>query len=366
MKKVLVINEGYSDNFGDQAILESVAGLFSDLNYSVDFVYYSQPSISILPQYDYLNEKKTISKLTKVRLKYKNNILLNVLLVIKNYLAILTWFLRNKKYIKTKIIDNDYDYVIIGGGQLINSSNRISPNIFSIAAYTWTKYINKNIELSFIGIGLAEKFNFFELFLYKRALSKAKKIWVRDQFSSITLSKIFNLESEVIPDVAFSLYSETKKKKDNLALVGVFSFHEYKVKYNKEKISLESFYDVWIKKINELILKGYQVSLFYTTKSDALETLNFKKYLESISALNISIVQTDNLKELNDLFAKSNYVFSGRMHALILGMNNRCDIEAYLTSKKLSSFNDEYINSPNDCSYFKNQLLISLKKHFEY
>ncbi|WP_348823533.1 polysaccharide pyruvyl transferase family protein [Flavobacterium aestuarii] len=365
MKKILIVNEGFSDNLGDQAIKKSMLKLFVDLGYEVDFYYYSKPLITSCPNYYYLNSSKKTSRLIQLRLKWKNNIILNLGLIFKNYLAVLKWYFKNKNLIKERIKSNEYHYVIIGGGQLINSSDRISPSLFSIAAFTWAKYTNKSVKLCFVGIGVAAKFNFFEFFLYKRALKKAVKIWVRDEFSKQVLSEKFQVVSEVIPDVAFYLFVEEDKIKNNLALVGIFSFHEYNVKHNKDKITIDSFYNSWVEKIQNLISLGYDVGLFYTTQTDSIESINFQEYLKANYGLDIPLLNANSLSDLNQIFYNASFVYSGRMHALILGMNQNCTVEAFLTSKKLSSFVKEYIESNKSPIIFKEAVFNNLNTFFK-
>jgi polysaccharide pyruvyl transferase WcaK-like protein len=365
MKKILLVNEGFSDNLGDQAIKQSLKEFFKNKNYKVDFKHYSNPNLNKLIEYNYLNTTKSTNKLLQLRIKYRKNIFFNFFLIFRNHLKLIKWFLINRKRINKILIDGNYCAIVIGGGQLINSSYRISSNIFSIISYSWSEMarINK-IPLFFVGIGVAGRFNKLEKYLYQKSLNTALSIWVRDEFSKKILLNDFSISSDIIPDVAFYLSQERDYVKESLALVGIYSFHEYSIKFDKEKISIEEYYKEWVAKVKYYINKNIEVKLFFTTKTDAIETEFFQNYLESQNIL-IDIVDSSSLKVLNRFFEKAEYVYSGRMHALILALKKGCKVDAFLISDKLMSFQKDYIDAGVDPLNLKEEIIHSLDKEFK-
>jgi polysaccharide pyruvyl transferase WcaK-like protein len=367
MKKVLFVNEGYSDNIGDQAINESLISFFKKQNYIVCSKHLSSPYLVEKPNYEY--SKSSVDKfsgnwLLKLRLRFKSNLLIKFGLLIKNYAAFFNWYLANVKFIKSFLRNEKFDYIIIGGGQLINSSYRRSPNKFSIQNYTWTKFIPKTSKLIYLGIGVAVNFNKVESVLYKKALNKAEKIWVRDEFSSKVLDEKFEIVSEIIPDMAFYLSEKFEKVKSNKALIGVYSFHEYSVKFGKNNISRSDYYKLWINKVNEYVEKGYEVGLFYTTQTDATETFLFQEHVLQNLEKNLPVCKTNDLKSLNKVLSTTDIIYSGRMHALILGFKHKCIVEAFSVSEKIDSFVKEYVSNGKLAIDYRNVIHESLRNYF--
>lgn len=348
MKKILIVNEGYSDNLGDQEIFHSLKNLLNTIEYEVYFGYYSKPGQKEIKKHNY---KKSIEEesLKDKLLNFRGYIFIKAILYVKNIFIFFSWYFKNQREINKIINKHDYAYVIIGGGQLINTSSRYSPNMFAIISYSWSRIIKeKNIKLLYMGIGVADKFNFLEHFFYKKALKKSEKIWVRDSFSNKKLSNLFNLNSEIIPDLVFSEKKSKIEEKLNNALIGVFSFHEYVLKYNKAKHTRNDFYDIWVDKYFSYKKKGFNVKLFYTTKSDAKECYQFKEYLLNMYDEEVEISNIQNIDDLVRILSESKIIFSARMHALILGLKFHCKVEPYFISEKLRSFSKHYLEEKSN------------------
>lgn len=355
MKKALIINEGYSNNLGDQAINKSIKDIFIDNKYEVNFLFLSNPLINGLPKYDYLN-----SKSLKVKKTFFNKL--------KSYLLFFYWYIKFGKLIKQQIQSNNYDIIAIGGGQLIISSGTFSLSSFSITLFWFTYLIKKysNSKLYLISIGSSKKFNFFEKIILSKTLKRFNKIWVRDHFSKNILKTIFKKEVDLIPDIAF--YETNNKKttfKKNIALIGITSYKEVFLRYNSNKISKDVYYD----EIYEII-KAYKqidmtIKLFYTTITDAVESLNFQKYINKKHNIQINICNINNLTDLIIELEKSKHVYSGRMHALILGYKSNCEVKPYLISQKLKSFNQEYIVKSKNIKSIKKEIINKLTNIFD-
>lgn len=348
MSSVLIINEGFSDNLGDQAIKESLEVLLKSKGYQTDFMYLSNPAITKLPAYSYDSDLSGnfIGRSFKKKLK--------------TYLLFLYWFILNRKIIRDKLESNNYEKIIIGGGQLIISSGSFALSSFSIAIFWWVKLINRysNARLYMVGVGTSKSFNFFEKLLYKNVFRSISRITVRDSFTKELLLKLFNEKSDIMPDVAFFRSddriknSEIKKKG---SLIGVTNYNEVYKRYNKGACSKEQYFDNLLKIYKHYIDKYGSVSIFYTTRTDAYECFEFKNFLSALG-INVQVLSLSSLTHLEEALEKVQCVYSGRMHALILAKKFECEIEVFEISQKLKSFKEMYISSSISANEIDNEL----------
>lgn len=101
-----------------------------------------------------------------------------------------------------------------------------------------------------------------------------------------------------------------------------------------------------------------------TTITDAKECINFRVFLIEKYNKNIDICKIEDLSSLVSYLDKAKYVYSGRMHALILGLKSKCNVETYLISQKLQSFDEMYVNKTFSIDQVQkeiNQQLIDIK-----
>jgi polysaccharide pyruvyl transferase WcaK-like protein len=129
MKRVLVINEYYSDNIGDQAINIGLKNVLDLSGFSVDNQGFSQSS----EDYSSLDYKNS-ARLKKFKEKTSNYIILKSIF----------WILKNAK----RILISAYKcegFAIIGGGQLV-----LNKSSFAVAMFAWVtslKLFNKKVFL---------------------------------------------------------------------------------------------------------------------------------------------------------------------------------------------------------------------------
>ena len=346
----MIVNEGYSSNLGDQAIKESMETLMHSLGFDTDFCYFTNPQLQALPVYNYENIKELQTGFISA-IKKKLASVFSIFIYCR-------YFFRLKKEVKVKLQNQQYDKVIIGGGQLINSSDKRRISFFAIAIYVWATEIKKNqsLPLYLIGVGAAGKFHTIEKYLYKTALRNVSAIWVRDTFSSASILKYFHKQSVLIPDVAFFDQAASHPyKKENIALVGIYSYQEYVEKFSVTEKNKDAYYEHWKAAVEKFINEGKKVTLFYTTVTDADETQLFKKYLDNQN-IKTSIATVNTLLDLNNLLQTASSVYSARMHALILALKKGCHVEAYIVSQKLKSFTDEYIKPDIDIKVMSDRL----------
>ena len=329
LNKVLIINEGYSDNLGDQAINKSLQYLLKRKGFN-----------EIVFQ-DFTKNLKSPIKIVKEEFDSSNSS------VLKNILRLcisekVRWLLRNSiRIISTA--RKKFDLVLIGGGQLI-----LSNGTFSIAMFFWvlTLYRFQNKKIILYGVGCGNDFSFINKILYLNALKYVDKVVVRDAQSKLNLKLKFGVSALIIDDIAFLYNLTIRKERDftdskNKILLGITSFQVYQI-YNRRNCTKQEYFNSWIELLNKKSIKLNQVDLFYTTQKDRFECMEFKAYVKKKFNLVLTICETNNLDLLQYQLSCSKVVISGRMHALILALSSGAQIVAYTISEKLKSFEKMY------------------------
>lgn len=352
MKKVLLLNEGYSNNLGDRAINESLKRIL-EINEcivdSVDFIGIEQKDMSV----------SEITKVTSVKLKLLRKI---VPVFIKKIRSQLQFIKKELKIIK-KYYVNDYDFLVIGGGQLI-----LSNFCFPMAMYLWVNKFakKKNVKIYIIGVGAGTEFSFINKQLYNKSLDKVDKLFIRDTKSIEVLDKLFNVKSEFIPDVAFFLNNVYQRNRisTNKALVGIVDYDVYRL-YNKDNKSEIQYLEEWIVHVEKLFDEGYDVELFYTTPEDYLQSIKLKNKYENKHSYDLKINESKNLEELIDVVQLAEKLISARMHGLIIAMVYGVKVIPYEISHKLKIFSNEYINNNVSIKELQEEICLVIGKLFQ-
>ncbi|KZM44897.1 hypothetical protein OA92_03260 [Marinomonas sp. SBI22] len=349
-KLILVLNEGYSDNLGDQAINESIHFLLKSNNiHNIVFHDFSKK----------LDQPMKIASIENIQNKNVSNIFLLLrLLPVK-----LRWLILNFTRI-LKVSRKKYDHVIIGGGQLV-----LSNDTFSFAMFIWVLllkiYGNNNITI--LGVGLGDKFNFLDKLLFKCSLRFVTRIYLRDKESQLTLEKIFKLDSGFIYDLAFihnKINFESVEENEYSSLLGVISYDVYKKYAKDEPLSKYDFYETWISLLSESNVSLKDVKLFYTTEDDKKASLEFINYVNHKYSIKLEMLDTDQLDVLVTIISKSELVISARMHALILAITHNKDIVVYPVSEKLIEFKN-MIESNISLEFMQDEIENKFKKIIE-
>lgn len=326
--KVLVLNEGYSDNLGDQVINESLNFLLRENN------------INEISFHDFT---KNISKPIEIKFSIVNKKLKSFTDQFKELIpSKVKWLIKNIKRIIT-VSNNKYDLVIVGGGQLI-----LSNATFAIAMFTWIFFLRlfgtKNIVLFAVGSGT--RFSFLDKLLFGYALHNVSKVYVRDYKSQEVLKNTFAVKTDFVYDVAFmyNKYTNIKLTEKEQVLLGVISFNVYK-KYNQKQLSKVQFFESWLNLLSENHINLENVKLFYTTQDDRQASLEFKDYVFRTYNIHLELLETGKKEILIKELASAKVVISARMHALILGLTYNCHIITYKISDKLREFDSMFGSS---------------------
>lgn len=335
MKSILIINESCSDNIGDHAINFGVNNLveqsgFFPVNHGFDADKKHENPVVIK------NETRASLVKGKVRKFFISN---------NQILKYTVWVIRNINRIK-KVTDGSFHAVIIGGGQLVQTGGT-----FPIAMYVWTLFCRyRNIPVYVLGVGCAEHFSIIDKWLFRKSFKRTKEIYVRDNASIRKLELFFNAKASYIPDIAYALYDESEKLKNNITVIGATAYYVY-LKNIKElaqsvKISLDDYIQLWVDKVISEVEGGNKVLLASTTIQDAVlnklvfERIVSKKVNDNGAVELLSDVPTTF--EYIEILKRSKKVSSGRMHSLILGHISGCELEPYNINKKIELYMNEY------------------------
>lgn len=331
---MLLVNENGSDNIGDHAINEGLSTLLDQKGFTYD----SAPFL-----------KKRIIKDVDIVAKQKTGVFATFkqLIMSIKVVYIFVWVFENKTRIKT-LLNNDYDGVIIGGGQLI-----LSGFAFPIAMYSWVKYAKHiGLPVYVAGVGCGESFLPIEVRLYKKALRQCNKVFVRDEASVIKLKQLFNIQSHCYPDFAFGLDALIKPKKYRSGIVAGMTDYEVFLRYKHEVDTPDcSNYQIylmeWVERVISLLINNTEVVyLASTTIKDAECNIDLYQLLGERVENPIQLIDgVSSLIEYRELLADSRLIISGRMHSLILGKIENCQIEPWVISEKVNEFLTSYIDS---------------------
>lgn len=329
MKKILIINEGDSYNLGDKLINHSVNLLFKNSKYKVFWQSYSC----------YPKQEGKLPKFGGIKIANKDflkDFFKRILPVV--ILKRIKWYLKNKDTFN-KYKKENYDLVIIGGGQLLNNYW-----LFPFSFFIWTSIFSKTNLITF-GIGVGDSFTHLDNLLIKKGLKRCTKIFLRDNDSQVRTLKYFKVESTYIPDPVFKIsdffINEVKKDK---AIVLPLSYEHVYLRYNKSNPMSELEYiKFWKDKIEEYSKKNKEVIVSITDLVQDNKIFNQLKELNYSSYINFKLPKGD--LDLIDIIKTSKNVYSGRMHALIIGYSYLCNCEVYEVSNKLKTFKKEVIDN---------------------
>ena len=324
MKKILLLNQGHTENYGDIAIKETIEKFFKNKRYIIDFYPYWSENLVFGKWYN--NSPNLIKKILWHNIKTID-------------------ILNNISIKKLKNL-NKYEAAIIGGGELLGSH----PG-FNSSLYVWAKQLDKlNIPLYVIGVSGNADMDLLLLERNKKALSLVKKIFVRDYKTAKILKEKYQVNAEVYPDVVFAYHNICKKsikelQKSGLVFIPIeyYSLIKNNLKLNNEDEYIEYCYNLIVsnRKNKEPII------ITITTKTDERIAQKIYKYIiDKKKISNVSYVAYSTLEDFDKLLSKSRLIISARMHALILGLINKCAIKEIPFKDKLKVFGKEY-NKPN-------------------
>ncbi|WP_440898002.1 polysaccharide pyruvyl transferase family protein [Amphibacillus sp. Q70] len=329
MKKILLINQGKTENLGDKAINIVFHELLMEHRCTVDFAGFAQTNEQFIDEMEFRKKRSLHS-------------------TIKHFTPdFLIWFFKYRKKINREfsmIKNKNYDLVVIGGGQLIKTKN-----VFVFTLLTWVGIIKKmSCPIILAGIGVDTTYSIIEKKLYRKVLPNIDEIYVRDKVSQKILNEEFNVSSNYIPDVVFA-YSrffpqDVDINKKNKLLIMIYDYNALKDNFETKFKTIYEYFNYWEKLIEQNMENNLEIVLGYTTIGDKRTTYEFSEYLKRKSNIKFSIKNTDRLSDFSNLLKDTKVLISGRMHGMLLGLNYKCEIVPYVISSKIEAFKDEWLD----------------------
>lgn len=343
MKKILLLNQGFTDNIGDIAIQRCLENYFTGYNYNVSTLPFWSESLIF-------SKNKLIQKLF-IKLFWFNSTMMNFF---------------NSIYIDNLLKNNNYDVIIIGGGELLSQNRGFISSID-----VWSKYANVyNIPIYLIGVSGDCDMPDSYIKKNKVAFYRFKKILVRDSLTQIMLEKKYNIKSELFPDVVFSynlLMNEAKNMdKDNILICVPINYNC--IIHSKLNVSTkEEYFTLMINEIKK-ISSLKKVLIVSSTEEDVKISKEFYEYVITHKLkVDFKYIGYMNLDDYVNLTKRTKYILSGRMHPMIIGKINENKIIPIKFKGKLVCFSKEYAKDINIVNVEKEALnsMCKLKYYIE-
>ena len=324
--KILVILDAFTDNLGDTAIAFCTKNM----------LLHRFPNAEVCFQSYRGKYSRPVRMNGKVK-KYTRGILRHLKKIVpEKFIRRAHWYWQNRDEIRHKHRNTTYDLVAIGGGPLIDAY-WMYPFAFWVWASKYHAFSTNRVIM--LGTGYGFNLSQFDKRLVSNALKNVKKAYLRDESSMVRFQQDFQYSSELMYDVAFTI---SKFISANPRLNQVTFFPLWFDAVRKE-YTYEAYFSHWLESAKDSYSKGYKIVLSTTETS---QDLNILKHLEAeliVSNIPIEVIIPNNLNELVATISASSAVFSGRMHALIIGYSYGCECIAFPDTLKLTNFRTEIL-----------------------
>ncbi len=335
MGKVLLINKGWSDNIGDQAIKYALEKMIVSHGHICEFADLTKPR----------SAKKAAGKVGSSG----NAAIKRMMGFVPGAIGQIVWLMKYWPIFKKQFRNNHYDLVIIGGGQLINDNAS-----FPLAVFIWMhllKGLHRN-KVVVYGVGSSVALTTIDKMLYRSALKMADAIYLRDRTSLDYVNSAFGIEARYTPDVVFNIskYFKEKPCEDKNVLIAPPCYEVYcgAWKNNGERLTREAYEAYWEETVLENLKGGNRVKLFYTAEQDIPQTLKLQDSMLKNQGMHIELVRMGDIHDYVNELSSTWKVISGRMHALIIALAFEKTLQVFPLSKKLTTFEDEYLKRGAD------------------
>lgn len=347
MKRVLIVNQGKSANLGDKAIRLVLKKYFEEAGYEVSNAGYTHFEENTIGDFD-ISNYKMVRRF--------------------DFPVLIKWILKKRRELRQEMqkYRGNYDYFILGGGQLVKSKC-----YFPYAFAAWTRFGRKYAKHKYIiGVGSDTDLKWCDRKKYRYHLKEYERILVRDTESFQTIKNLGIKNVSSMPDVAYLMcgYLEKdlvqKEERDEISLIMIFDYNTYKYHFHEE-LDFDAYRLFWEDKIRQELELNHKVLLGYTTVEDKKQTIEIYNTLPEIYKNQVHILDLDNLDDLMKELMTVKYIYSGRMHALILGMTMGCEVHGIPVSDKLRIFENEYLMASLSAEDYKEIILREMKKNME-
>lgn len=344
-KKVLIINECFSDNVGDQAIAEGLNCVFSECGYDISNVGFSAARLA---------GESVHADISKYGVGFKRFLSKSIAL------RSLRWLFLNVRRV-IRVSAEKREFVVIGGGQLIMEKSN-----FAIAMFAWVFFLKIfRHKIYLVSVGVGEGFNILEKVLYFLSFKMVDRVYLREISGIQRLRVLFNTNAYYSPDAAYALPVAQVDLNDRLRVaICITSYDIYQrhaIEFGSSVLSRAKYWEEWMRLIECYASDNKELRFLWTTESDKKETADF---LNNVTLTCPYTVFEENLSlaSVLDELLLVEKVISGRMHGLILGHICGAKPVPWMISKKIEHFADEYL--PESPQKLHGQLLEVVRRDF--
>lgn len=306
-KTILIINEGISQNIGDQAIQMAMENLLKN---------------KFKISHAFLSSARSGKAQTEQR-GIKNKTIKNYMLTPKIRSQIRWFFFGDKKNSKSYFEDRikRSDAVIIGGGQLIK--NNIS--LFCERLYLISEICKEhNKPYGTLGVGVDEYLGGLSQTRAKKFLQNSNFIGVRDHRSRERLKEILDdgVSVEFSPDLAFALPRRMRSRSDKAGIgLNILPFDLFKRSCPRYKHMSHFDYISFWSRAACVAAKDFEKAILFTTgsNSDISDTEAVSESIRKMSGIPMHVAHPHTLSDLNGIFDGLSHAIVSRMHAGIIG-----------------------------------------------
>jgi len=322
-KKILILNQGITANYGDVAINNTLMSFFKTRGFDVDY-------------YPFWYEEYIFGK------SYRKNKIFKLLFnIIWRVPFMMDYF--NKRSISRRFNEMNYDAIIIGGGELLSGHRG-----FNSSMNVWTKVAEeKRVPVYLFGVSGDINMPRYILNRNRKSLTRFAEIFVRDSYTFDILKKHYNLNGKYAPDVVFAYNAmfqadnKTLKNREYLLCVPI-AFNEGIVTKMGIK-NIKEYFDYLVSEIVKNLGANSKVIITSSVLEDNEFSKKFYSYAhDKLKEIDIQYKEYTSLYDYINLLGHSHCVISGRMHALILAFINDCKVVTIPFKEKLICFNNEY------------------------
>lgn len=310
--KILIINQGWTDNLGDNAIAEVLEIALK--SYSVKTV----PFAAQRP-----NKRSGIGKL----------------------LSLYELDRANKKQFTEMVSLEQLNLkaIIIGGGELFAGNMS-----FNSAFVSWVKVCKKNkIPIFVYGVS-GNKLNQLYSIRIKKALGKCSYIAVRDQKTRQLFKDEYNICPDYYPDAVFAYSRLERPVKLNVnmnkktILCNPLDISYFRQETQKD-ICLDAYLQIWTDLILDNYFEDCLIIVGSTTVEDSSTSRLLVEYINNKHPYwDVKLHLANSLEEYWEMLNEVNCVISARMHAMILAVQRGCRCVPVCFKEKLVEFEKEY------------------------
>lgn len=317
MKRILLINQGHTDNIGDQAIDRVLSRFLEGRGYAV-----------LHAEYEDAVENRVKCKIDSYELVPR---------LVRRLPKLMDFW--NKKRILNLLRNiGEIDAAVIGGGELLAGWHKE----FNSAFVSWCTALH-DAGIPILVVGVSGSYRKSTADRYASALSLCDYISVRDRKTQRIIQDSYDIKVDYAPDVVFSyrkLFPDRYRHgepSNNLCIPMKF----YPSEFKRLGITTETDYVKYLCDQFCELKPFLPVVVSSTVVSDTCYPAYIAKKMKE-QGTNIRLEVGLSLERFIELLCTTGYLVSARMHACILGMLFDCRIRPICCSEKLEVFAKEY------------------------